>query len=69
MHKLVEYISKEDVKNGVITIKVPGPYQIDYVNTERVKCYRNIIEDRDRQNKEHKELVNLFQSHPMFEKY
>lgn len=36
MLKLVKYISKEDVKNGVITIKVPGPYQINYVKTERV---------------------------------
>lgn len=42
MHKLVEYISKEDVKNGVITIKVPGPYQIDYVNTERVQTSEDI---------------------------
>lgn len=42
MHKLVEYISKEDVKNGVITIKVPGPYQIDYVKTERVQTSEDI---------------------------
>jgi len=36
MNKIIKYISSNDVKNGVITIKVPGPYQISYVRTEKV---------------------------------
>jgi hypothetical protein len=42
MNKIVKYISSNDVKNGVITIKVPGPYQISYVRTEKVSSNENL---------------------------